>query len=195
VIAHFQRPNSSRGFTLIEVLITIVILAVGLLGLALLQMNSLANQLEAYQRAQAMLLLEDMASRLRVNSTWAKEWIADNTDGYPNSTTSDTVQTCSSTAPTTAAEIAALDLCQWNNALVGTGVTQGSTNLGGLVGATGCILNVAGSEGELLVRLSIAWQGASGTVVPNSTCGQNAFGPDDSLRRVASIDVVLGDLQ
>ncbi len=46
-------PLASRGFTLIEVLVTIVILAVGLLGLALLQTTSLNNQLEAYQRAQA----------------------------------------------------------------------------------------------------------------------------------------------
>ncbi len=48
-------------------------LPIGLLGLALLQTTSLNNQLEAYQRAQALLLLEDMANRIRVNSVAARD--------------------------------------------------------------------------------------------------------------------------
>ncbi len=50
-----------RGTTMIEVLVTIVILAFGLLGLAGLEARLQQSELEAYQRAQALVLLNDMA--------------------------------------------------------------------------------------------------------------------------------------
>jgi type IV pilus assembly protein PilV len=178
----------SRGFTLLEVLVTIVILAVGLLGLALLQSTSLNNQLEAYQRAQAMLLLEDMSNRIRVNSVAARAGAyADGADlGLAPAEEAD----CQ--AMTNAA---ARDLCQWGIALAGTTVKLGDTNVGGIVGARGCIENLAGSsDGELIVRLTIAWQGMSATAAPESGCGEGVFGDDDRFRRVATIDTVLADL-
>jgi type IV pilus assembly protein PilV len=52
------------GFTLLEVLVTAVIIAVGLLGLAGLQAKMAATQMEAYQRAHALVLVEDMAARI-----------------------------------------------------------------------------------------------------------------------------------
>ncbi|HEY0563491.1 MAG TPA: prepilin-type N-terminal cleavage/methylation domain-containing protein, partial [Methylophilus sp.] len=49
-----------QGSTLLEVLITIVILAIGLLGLAGLQSRLHVSEMESYQRAQALVLLNDM---------------------------------------------------------------------------------------------------------------------------------------
>jgi len=189
-----QSRKVSRGFTLIEVLVTIVILAVGLLGLALLQTTALSNQLEAYQRAQAMLLLGDMANRIRVNSAKAMD-TAD--PGYPDdSDLGVTEAVCIATPPATPAEIAARDVCQWTNALAGTGVILNGNKVGSIVGARGCIQNLVGSaeDGNIIIRLTIAWQGTVGTVAPASDCGKDAFGDDDSLRRVASVNVVLGNL-
>ena len=56
-----------RGASMIEVLVTIVILSFGLLSLAGVQARLQKTGLEAYQRSQAMLLLEDMAQRITVN--------------------------------------------------------------------------------------------------------------------------------
>jgi type IV pilus assembly protein PilV len=182
----FHPSTASRGFTLIEVLITIVILAVGLLGLALMQMTSLSNQLESYQRAQAMLSLEDMANRLRVNSVAARA------GDYPDGDQYGLLDEEDCTAKTVTAE---RDLCYWNTALAGSGITLAGTNVGGLVGARGCIENIDGSgDGDVIIRLTIAWQGTVATVAPASVCGTDAFGDDDKLRRVASVDVVLADL-
>ena len=62
IIAH-----TSKGFTLIEVLVTFLITTVGLLGLAALQVNTMNDQFEAIQRAQITAMVDDMAARIRMN--------------------------------------------------------------------------------------------------------------------------------
>ena len=59
--------NKNTGFTLIEVLIAMIILAVGLLGLAGLQATSLRNNQSAYNRSVATQLAYDIADRMRAN--------------------------------------------------------------------------------------------------------------------------------
>ncbi len=58
----------AAGFTLIEVLIAIVIVAVGLLGLPALQLVTLKSADGSRHRASAIALTQDMADRLRANS-------------------------------------------------------------------------------------------------------------------------------
>ena len=59
--------QSQYGATMIEVLITIVILAFGLLGLVGLQAKVQLADFESYQRAQAVVLLSDMVDRINAN--------------------------------------------------------------------------------------------------------------------------------
>lgn len=60
-------PGTQQGTTLIEVLIAVVILAVGLLGMAGLQATSVQTNQGAYYRSQASILANDMADRMRTN--------------------------------------------------------------------------------------------------------------------------------
>src|SRR5262249_18984225 len=53
-----------RGTSLIEVLVTLLILAFGLLGVAGLQSKMGLAEMESYARSQALLVLSDMAERL-----------------------------------------------------------------------------------------------------------------------------------
>ncbi|MCF6256885.1 MAG: type IV pilus modification protein PilV [Gammaproteobacteria bacterium] len=62
-----NRQTTMRGFTLIEVLVTLVVLAIGLLGLAGLQASSLKHNNNAYQRTQATFLAYDILDRMRAN--------------------------------------------------------------------------------------------------------------------------------
>lgn len=55
------------GFTLLEVLIAILVLSIGLLGLAGLMVSSIRNSHSAYHRTQATWLAYDMIDRLRVD--------------------------------------------------------------------------------------------------------------------------------
>lgn len=56
-----------RGFTLLEVLVALIILSVGLLGLANLQILGLRSSQGAFQRSQATILAEEMAERMQAN--------------------------------------------------------------------------------------------------------------------------------
>jgi len=57
----------TTGFTLIEVLVAVVVLAGGLLGLAALQVTSLSSNQTAYNRSQATQLAYDIADRMRTH--------------------------------------------------------------------------------------------------------------------------------
>lgn len=64
--------RNQRGFTLIEVLVTVIILAIGLLGLAGLQLGGLRYSYSAYQRSQATIMANDIVDRMRANRTVAE---------------------------------------------------------------------------------------------------------------------------
>ena len=183
-----------RGFTLIEVLVTLLIIAIGLLGLAGLQVTSLKNQMETYQRAQALLLVEDMVNRIRVNAIAARNLAA-----YPDETQygqldSDEIDAICPDPST--ATIAQNDRCEWNNLLAGTDVTLGTDSQGSVMGALGCIDIIdANSYDEVVIRVTVAWQGSVATKVPQSDCGAGQYGADDSFRRAVSMDAVLADLR
>lgn len=65
------RRKLQQGFTLLEVLVTMVVMALGLLGYAGLQVASLKNSASAYQRSQATILAYDMIDRMRANRAQA----------------------------------------------------------------------------------------------------------------------------
>ncbi|MGA0032362.1 MAG: type IV pilus modification protein PilV, partial [Burkholderiales bacterium] len=95
------RP-ADRGFTMIEVLVTIIILTIGLLGLAGLQARLQVAEIEAYQRAQAILVLQDMVARINANRKNVTAYVTASPLGEGNA-----VQSC---AGKTGAD---LDLCEW----------------------------------------------------------------------------------
>ncbi len=59
--------HAQRGFTLIEVLVTVVLLSIGLLGLAGLQMSGIRGGQQALASSNVYALAWDMADRIRAN--------------------------------------------------------------------------------------------------------------------------------
>ena len=57
----------TNGFTMVELLIAVLVLSIGLLGLAGLQAAGLRNNQSAYLRSQATILGYDIADRMRAN--------------------------------------------------------------------------------------------------------------------------------
>ena len=67
----FNRVHTQAGVTLIEVLITVLILAGGMLGTAALQSRSLAYNNQAYLNTQANMMAYDMLDRMIANSAYS----------------------------------------------------------------------------------------------------------------------------
>lgn len=171
----------NAGFSLIEVLVTILILMVGLLGLAGLQGRALTSQMEAYQRSQALILLKDMQDRINANRSNAASYV----------TTLGTGSAC----PAAGATVASVDLHDWCNALLGAAEVQGGGNVGAMIGARGCIYQTvapaSGVPGEYLI--AVAWQGLNSTAVPVVNCGSGQYG-DETKRRVVSLPLTIAIL-
>lgn len=64
----FENQTTLAGFTLLEVLVSVVIFSIGLLGLATLQIQSLRLSHDSLFRTQAFFLATDMADRIRANT-------------------------------------------------------------------------------------------------------------------------------
>ena len=169
-----------RGVTMLEVLITLVILAFGLLGLAGLQGRMQVAEFEAYQRTQAIVLLQEMVDRIKANPKNSLSYAAagvTTTKGTGNA-----LQDCAAGTPTQAE----IDLCEWNNALLGAAEKSGGQSLGAMIGARGCVKNEkADMPREFLV--SVVWQGLASTKEPASTdCGSGSYDPVETRRALVA---------
>lgn len=183
MLVHFQLRRCGGGFTLLEVLIAIVILAFGLLGLAAFQATVQRAGVESVQRSQALLLLQDLTSRIKANRGNANSYVASGVG-----TGDDRPADCS-----TVANPVNHDLCEWSNALKGTAEERAdAAKIGGVIGGRGCI-EIADVGPPTTIRVTVAWQGLALTSVPSLSCGQDAYG-DERLRRVISSLVTLANL-
>lgn len=116
-----KNSNNYQGFTLIEVLVSMVIMGTGLLGLAMLQGRALSTNQDSYLYGQANLLAYEMSDRIKANKVfWGNTANAvpsqtlinaaktDDTDGTPACTKDATATyTCLPDA------MAAYDMYRW----------------------------------------------------------------------------------
>ena len=208
---------SNRGFTLIEVLVTLVILVLGLLGVAGLMARGQHASFEAYQRQQALSIANDMAERMKSNRAQGDAYAAGAPVTMPlggtavqyTALTSGTLTNCATTN-CTAPFLAAFDLAMWEGQLIGYGEqrTSDAATVGAVDNANGCIEALdtlptyaacpappapPSTFSNITYRISVAWQGSEETAAPagRPTCGTGSYGSSDALRRVVSVDVLL----
>ncbi len=101
-----------RGFTLLEVLTSLLIFSVGLLGVGGLMVMSVRTNHTAYLRTQASFLAESLADRMRTNLGWINQY-----NGTYDASTATGSANCS-TAPCTPAQLAAYDRLVWSQQLI-----------------------------------------------------------------------------
>jgi type IV pilus assembly protein PilV len=65
--------NKQKGFSLIEVLVTMLIISVGLLGIAGIIVNSMKSNHSAHSRSEATVLANDIIDRMRANRSVAEQ--------------------------------------------------------------------------------------------------------------------------
>jgi len=207
-------PNNrdESGFGMVEVLVSLIILMIGLLGLAGLMIQGQRSEMESYQRVQALTLLQDMVARINVNRN-AAGCYAFTPDTIPNPATSTTYLGTGSTytpvcnlASATAQQQAqaVADMTAWNSLLLGAAEKSGANSVGVMVGARGCInydddnlltdstgATIAGSG---IYTVSVVWQGLGDTFA-NTTllCGNGNYG-SEAKRRVVSMPIRIGSI-
>ena len=165
-----SRRARARGASLIEVLVAVFVLAIGMLGSAALQMTAKRANLDARQRVTAATLAQDIVERMRANADELSTYTA--AGAGLTLTGADTVAVdCS--AGCVAAQIAGLDLFEWESALVGVAEQNAGANVGGLNSPTACITGPAGGSGVYTV--AIAWRGPTALSDPAANaCGQGS---------------------
>lgn len=200
---------------MIEVLVTLIILMVGLLGVAGLMVQGQRSEMESYQRVQALILLHDMAARIEANrqvSTYQTAVSSVGTGASP---------TCPG------ATVAQTDICQWHNALLGSAETSGASGVGAMIGARGCVsydstneasngtgapitISLDGASSVVVAganvpntgiyTVAVAWQGLGNSFAPTNIhntpaldCGKNQFS-DERQRRIISMTTQFGCL-
>lgn len=174
------------GGTLLEVLVTMVILAVGLLGLAGLQSRLQVAEMEGYQRAQAIILADDMAQRLAVNRSFAASYVTGT--GAPLGT--------GMTCPTAATTLQQRDALEWCAALQGAAEQTSSNKVGAMIGGRGCIESLGNNE----YLITVAWQGVAAVSAPPASvgCGLNQYNggvcTGDLCRRVVTSQIKIAPL-
>ncbi|MGB5671482.1 MAG: type IV pilus modification protein PilV [Sedimenticolaceae bacterium] len=100
----------TRGFTLLEVLVALIVLSIGLLGLSGLQTTGLRGNHSALLRSEATMLANDILDRMRANRTEALK----ETGGY-NIAFADSAASAACSANCLPAQVANADLFQWRS--------------------------------------------------------------------------------
>jgi len=185
----FRHDHSQAGFTLIEVLIAILVISVGLLATASLQLLSKRSNYDAAQRTTAAQLAGDLLERMRSNPAALIDYMPGGPIG--GGTLSAPATGCQGAgADCTAEELALFDLWQWEQALDGANETQDGSSAGGLISAQACITG-PGFGGNGVYTVAIAWRGMTDTANPAaSNCGEGSglFGDADEFRRVLVVN-------
>ena len=182
------------GFALIESMVTVVVVAFGLLGVAGLVSRSFVTEVEAVQRAQAAMLLQDMVTRIEGNRANAAAYVTGDSGvtGYVSSTTPSGTTAYSVEPCTPAAPMADRDRCAWGQLLSGGNERIDNANTGVLVGAMGCIYEL--DAFNRVYAVSIAWQGAGAGAAPivdnnfaPAGCGRDQFGNENQRRLMTTL--------
>lgn len=193
----------ARGFTLIEVLITILVAGIGLLAVAGLQAMSKKFNYDAVQRTAASTLAQSMIESMRSNPGFLEAYLTDDATAVTAP-----VDCGAADAQCTPLELAAYDVHRWGQSLLGAESKADGQDAGGLVDPTGCI-----QRGDVtgLYLVVVAWRGVTGLADPGSddpaddprrnACGLGLSryddprhsGDDEHMRRVIVLEAFVAD--
>lgn len=114
-------PRKQAGSSLLEVLIAILVMSIGMLGMAGLTAASSSYNKLAQIRSTSLMLVADYADRARANMTGFLADAYNKTTPYENTRAQITTTGCTDVSVTantcTSIQMAALDLAQWRNLL------------------------------------------------------------------------------
>jgi type IV pilus assembly protein PilV len=209
IMVAINKHNRQRGFSMMEVLITMIIILVGLLGIVALQAKATQAEQESYQRTQALIMLSDIVNRMNVNRATVScfAFTTNTTNGTPFIGAAGTghlgTPSCSASTATYNT-MANNSINELDNLLKGTaerldigGTTE---NAGSMLGARACISYDAATElgspvipGTGLYTVIVSWQAMADMITPTLNCANGLYGAE-TKRRAVSTSLRLAEL-
>lgn len=145
---YFNRADQA-GVGLVEVLVALIIISVGLLGIASMYVISLQAKTTSLSRMKAVNLAQDMADRIRANQNAAANYTLSSSNARTSLGNS---PNCSVTTVTcTGAQMALYDQYEWDNMIYDS--TRGMS----LPGTATRSITVSGSSPST-VTITLTWQ-------------------------------------
>ena len=180
-----RRRRANTGFMMIEVLVTLIVIAFGLLGLAALQTRIHQAEFEAYNRAQALVLLDALVNRINANRATAPCYAITTGDGTPYLGVPDAghagAATCSGYGDVNTQQLAVNDLDEWDRVVQGATELMGASAVGAALGARG---SISFDPASSTYTVAVAWQGIAETSAPPVSCGNDRYGAETRRRVV-----------
>ncbi|MBR9726693.1 type IV pilus modification protein PilV [Shewanella intestini] len=142
-----------NGFSLIEVLVSLVILVVGLIGVFNLHIVSKQGSFESFQQTQASYYANDILNRMRLNVSELANYGSSTGTSYNGKSLIVPGKLCINGAVCNAAEMRQWDLYDWQKSFIGDAEVSQGDSVGGLPVPIACIF-VDGNN----VSVVMTWQ-------------------------------------
>ena len=183
----------NTGSSLVEILVTVIVLAIGLLGIATLQLQSKRTNFEAIQRSTASMLTNEIIERMRNNASQLADYLTSVGGG---SIATEPSPDCSDASRCTPQQLALHDLWEWEQMLDGASEQVSGVSTGGLVSPTACITGPAGG-GPGLYNAAIVWRSQNAMDnLHSNPCGTGSgkydLNPgDNAYRQILTLQVFI----
>ena len=168
--------TGSRGASLIEVLVALLLAGAGALSAFALQASATRSAQESILRSEASRMAADFAARVHANPAALEAYLALRELGGGRAGAQP--PSCDEASPCTPAQLAALDRWQWEQALDG--------DAGGLPAAVACV-----TRRGPRIALTLAWLGTSPLPESPEPCGAGLYGDEahgGSYRRTLTLE-------
>ncbi|MPY20990.1 type IV pilus modification protein PilV [Shewanella psychropiezotolerans] len=185
--------HKSNGFSLVEVLVSLVILVIGLIGIFNLHLVAKRGSFESFQQTQASYYAIDIINRMKLNRSqlvgYAGTYAGNLSEPSQSCDVALNVGGGNAGITCTNVQTRAWDLYGWEQSMNGVGETKGTRSIGGLDTPTACI-QVSGT-GDVLVVMT--WRGirAVSDGAANAADFVKSCGTANKRRRAYSISTVI----
>lgn len=181
--------KAQRGFSLLELLVSVVVFSIGLLGVAGLQMVSKQAGYEGMQRTLASQVANGLLEDMRTNGSGISVYVAASDLGGGTLTALPVSSCRDSSTPCSAAQKAVHDLWYWERMVDGAQALGAEGQSGGVLFPTVCVDGPVGGVAGVY-SVSVAWRGGVELANPDtSQCGAEFgnYGEGGRYRRVIQV--------
>jgi type IV pilus assembly protein PilV len=166
-------PHRAKGFSLVEVMVALVVTAIGLLGLAKMESLALSSTGVAGQRSLAAIQASSLAAMMHANRDyWASDFVVADS---PINAIPGAAAPCTQVAPCSFQAMATYDIQQWAASLqsllpgyFATITCAKKTATGALIGVVSCAINIQWVENTVALDKNQSGLGAN-TANPSYT--------------------------